>query len=804
MSLNFRKITGPVIIFLAVVLFFPAAKSAPKKGLPALYVDADQYSSSPNQTATLVGNVKVIRDTQQMTCDKAYINFATNEVTAEGNVVFISPKEYIKAERFSYNFTTEKGIIHNGFIQRSQETIEGEEILKTGESEFEARSASYTSCVNCPASWKLTGSKIDATVGSYAYISNPIIRIFGVPILWLPYVVIPIKNERQTGLLAPSYGISSKDGFSLSGSFFWAIDQSHDATLTETSFANRGFKTGLEYRFVTDKNSAGLFRGNFINDKSFGSDTAYTKPDTRYDNVPGAVDVARPGEPSIARYGFHYEHHFELPENYMNNVNLNLIRDSRYIIDFPKDLTGIGDPALENRISLSKNTEDTHWSADVSFYQNLLRADPVGQNEDAVHRVPEIKISRMPEEILGTGILGNFDFNYSNFGRAGRGYDEINGVDGFQDAQYTYSTTTGLKTDVLRGDAYRTGQRLIFRPQIAYPFTLGEYFDILPRIEYFEKYYQFGYSPRPTASTRYLRATVEGKTKLSSVIGNLEDPRSRRFKHEVEPSITYTFVPYFYQDAHPFFGPLNEPNAQPFLPHFRAALPITEYDNLQFDYRDRLVDRNLVTFGLTNKLVRKVVKGNSAEYREIIRHRLTESYDVWTQIEPRKNAAGQLLDESKEPWSEIRSLLDVKLEFLNITSDVSYYPYQDIASSSTGVTLNNAKGDRLSLTYTQSLALSQDENTGVLTLNKRTRSEVAALSTYFTSPLMDLAGSVSYDMLNNSFTSYRARGLLKLPGKCWGITGDYEQLVKGEQPRFEAMVVFFFGEGQKFGLSGPM
>jgi LPS-assembly protein len=777
------------------------AEAAPKKGLPALFVDADQYSSSPNQTATLVGNVKVIRDSQQLTCDKALINFATNEVTAEGNVVFISPKEYIKAERFSYNFNTEKGIVHNGFIQRGQETIEGVEIFKTGESEYEARSASYTSCVNCPASWKLTGTKIDATVGSYAYINNPIIRIFGVPILWLPYVVIPIKSERQTGLLAPSYGISDKDGFSLSGSFFWAIDPSHDATFTGTNYAKRGFKSGLEYRFVSDKNSSGLFRGNFINDKVFGSEAIYTKPDARYTSPLG---TERPIEPSLSRYGFHYEHHFELPENYMNNVNLNMVRDSRYIIDFPRDLTGVGDPALENRISLSKNTEDTHWSADISLYQNLLKADPIGQNDDAVHRVPELKVSRMPEQVLGTGILGNFDFNYTNFGRASRGYDEINGVEGFQDAIYTYHPTTGIRSEILRGDSYRTGQRIIFRPQISYPFTLGEFFDILPRLEYFEKYYQFGYSSRPSASMRFLRATVETKTKLSSVLGNLENPKSNRYKHEVEPSISYTFVPYFYQDSHPFFGPPNEPNSQPFLPHFRSSLPITEYDNLQFDYRDRLADRNLVTFGLTNKLVRKTVKGDSVEYREIIRHRLTQSYDVWTQIEPRKNSAGQLLDESKEPWSEIRSLLEVKLEYLNITSDVSYFPYQDIASSSSGITVSDPGGNRVSLVYTQSLALSQDPTTGILVLNKSTRSEQAAFSTFFTSSLLDLAGNVSYDILNRSINSYRAQGLIKLPGKCWGITADYEQLVKGEPPRIQAMVVFFFGEGKSFGLNGPM
>ncbi|MCC6277384.1 MAG: LPS-assembly protein LptD, partial [Oligoflexia bacterium] len=280
MSLNFKLLIFSLTMI--VLLAAPAGRAQSQNS--SITVDADQYTSRPNQVAELKGNVHIVQGLQSLTCDQAVINMATQEVTAKGSVRLISPEEFISAESLQYNFKTKKGLVKNGFVQMGQETIEGEEIIKDGDTQYLAKRASYTSCINCPPAWRLTGSEIDATAGSYAYIKNPIVRIYGAPIFWLPYIVIPIKTERQSGLLPPKYAFSGDNGFTFTPAYFWAINKSKDMTFYETYYKNRGFKTGVEYRYRTDKNSGGNFFGNYINDSRYGFEPKFLTPDRRYWN----------------------------------------------------------------------------------------------------------------------------------------------------------------------------------------------------------------------------------------------------------------------------------------------------------------------------------------------------------------------------------------------------------------------------------------------------------------------------------------------------------------------------------------
>src|SRR5271170_4931257 len=117
MNLFFNRITLVALFATWSLLFLStAAKAKPAKlATASVFVDADEYNSHADQTADLVGHVKVIRGTEQMTCDKAHINLAKNEILAEGNVVFITPTNFAHAEKMTYNFQTQKGIIENGF-----------------------------------------------------------------------------------------------------------------------------------------------------------------------------------------------------------------------------------------------------------------------------------------------------------------------------------------------------------------------------------------------------------------------------------------------------------------------------------------------------------------------------------------------------------------------------------------------------------------------------------------------------------------------------------------------------------------
>src|SRR6185295_15954888 len=87
------------------------------------------------------------------------------------------------------------------------------------------------------------------------------------------------------------------------------------------------------------------------------------------------------------------------------------------------------------------------------------------------------------------------------------------------------------------------------------------------------------------------------------------------------------------------------------IPSYRSTQPITDFDDLQFDYRDRLSDIHLVTIGFTNTLIQKRVHDKESEYQQVVRHSLTQSYDFYSLASPETDPSGTYAVK-KFPWSE--------------------------------------------------------------------------------------------------------------------------------------------------------
>jgi LPS-assembly protein len=59
----------------------------------------------------------------------------------------------------------------------------------------------------------ISASEIDVEVEGYGTARNTTVDVLGVPLLWLPWMVYPIKTERQTGFLFPDLSLGSRNGF---------------------------------------------------------------------------------------------------------------------------------------------------------------------------------------------------------------------------------------------------------------------------------------------------------------------------------------------------------------------------------------------------------------------------------------------------------------------------------------------------------------------------------------------------------------------------------------------------------------
>jgi LPS-assembly protein len=762
----------------------------------------------------LSGAVRIEFDDQVLTAERAVIFTETQEIEAEGQVVLMTGLSRVEGRKVVLSTRDSTGWIVDGFIQSGQVIFEGRLVRKTGPQTFYAEDAFYTACTTCPTAWTFRGSTINAEIGGYAHIRRPVLELGGVPIvplMFLPYLIVPLKSERQSGVLTPSFSFDGRRGASFSLPAFWAISPSQDMTFTLKSYlgSNQPGFTGQptakllhQYRYILDSSSRGELNSGLIYDPEFERDLKAFSSDLSRRN----------------RWFVQYDHRYRLPEDFIQTAKVNLVSDLRYTQDFPEDLAGRNEPALENRFSLIRNFERAHTSVDASYYINQLKEDPSAGNRDSVHRFPEIKASLINQKIGRTQWLFNLGVNYVNFAREEPGYDDVflvtdratypqlptRIVNSARDGLVRLPRPDGTideVTDPGSGrfdpdrDVIRAGQRLEIPFEISYPLRLLRHIDLLPSMTFGVQQYSFNLSPPPgTAfetqpSRQFLRGRVSARTRLFRVFERGPD---QSFKHDVEPEVSYTQLPWISQTDSPFFG-----SSQQQVPLFLEQQPISDSDffdplkvrGIQFDYNDRISNRHLLSFAVTNRLTRKRQVGGESTYAPIASLKLRQSYDF--DEASRTVQAG----ETRFPWSDLSALLEVNTQPFETNTLIRWYPQHNYTNTLSRLRWRNPTGDFLEISYVQNFKI-----TPTIAEAYSGRTESLSFGFGYDSPFLSVIGELLYrpvDYGSLSFEWQRWSNSIKLrpPGRCLTILASVadDLLDRDPSPRFTFSFEYNFG-----------
>lgn len=763
-----KKLLCSVLTFLSLTSVNGFSQTATKDPSTPVRSDleakADDVSRDyQKRLLVLEGNVRINTGEDLLTADKATVNQRTQEIVAEGNVTLENKETYIEGEKIVYNYKTKTGEIVKGLVQSGQVVFVGDLIKRESEKHYIITRAKYTSCATCPAAWSFSGTEIDAEIGGYAYVKYPVLRIADFPVLILPRMLVPLKSERQSGFLVPKMSYSNRGGLGFNLPYFWAISRSQDMTYSLRNYERRGLKHQTEYRYVLGEHSRGILNGAYLKDRAFGE--AGTGTSNTY---------------SLDRGFLTYQHYYDMPDGFTHRAHLNLVSDLRYVRDFYDEISGHGDPALENSMSVTKNTDAQHFSVETTYYTNLLKSDGLADNDDAVHRFPEVRYSITERPLYFSQLYFNFDFNYVNFSRRNFSYDDVQIAGTDKDVLNTHN---GFKPSE---DLIRTGHRYMFLPSLSFPFHIGDYLDVRPSILYNETQYRFNADADQSlpstdvnnyernAERRFLQTDLSLKTKYSAVYGS-DIPYANKYKHEIEPEVIYSKIPWSEQPDHPFFGTFKE---QPYWRRFEAVSnkDFVSPSGLQFDYQDRFVDKDIATFVLSNYLVRKNYKGDKADYLKLTTFRLAQSYDF--------NEAKR---EDSNAWSTINGLLDVRSDQWLFNSTADYYPYAKVLNSSTRTAIYLQNNNYLELRFLDKAVVSTEENEKA---SARTRTVGASLGTQ--TKYLGIEGLGDYSLITSRFEKWQYIAYLKLPGDCLTFKFGHSKET-GSDTRFDVSLNFNFG-----------
>jgi len=205
------------------------------------------------------GDVQIIYQDIDIQCDVADWNRATGEVVARGNVILDRGPSRFTAEEARFNILTKTGVFLNAtaFIDPMY-TFTGREIEKLDETHYRIDRATFTTCsTDGRPPWSFHVHKAKVEQEGLGRFSSSTMKVRGVPVFYMPYMVWPIKKERAAGLLFPRFGYSNTRGFNFGLPLYIPIGRSYDTTIFADYYAKGYFGLGNNWRWAPVRGARG-------------------------------------------------------------------------------------------------------------------------------------------------------------------------------------------------------------------------------------------------------------------------------------------------------------------------------------------------------------------------------------------------------------------------------------------------------------------------------------------------------------------------------------------------------------------
>jgi LPS-assembly protein len=556
--MRLRKAFGirAVLAIVAISCVVPSwGQVAPDAQSDAQKIDVTADSLSFEAGGTQVeakGNVQIKREVMTLKADEVRINRETNDMEAKGKVSLDDPNWKVKsAESMQFNLQKETGEIYKGdmFLEQGHVSVSGERLQKFAGQTYHIDQGFFTTCV-CESGrshWRISADEVDLTLEGTGIIRHGYFYVYDVPVLYIPYGIIPLQTERQTGFLFPEVGQSGQNGFRYLQPFYWAISKSTDATL---SF-NVETKTRLgvlgEFRTKFNQESDFQFQPSFFNElfrKNADADIVDTT-------------IADPHIP-LHRWGVVGTHRYTTANDWLTYSDFAAYSDTLFTRELVDrfDLPSTRERTIQasrfgrSQFGVFKNWGgDTYFNGDWRFYQDFIQFA-----KTTLQRTPEVSF-------WGRRFLSGFPLEF-RWRAQGVNYLRRQDCPGL-------GVTTGQCGD---------GLRLDLRPEVVLPFRASSYLfgslSVTPRATVYHLY-----SPVISSDSNVSRELVEIRGNIGTTLSRVfswSGPGGGALRHVFEPELSYFFVPGVNQDNIPIM-----------------------------DSVDRVRRRNVVTFAIGNRLWRK-------------------------------------------------------------------------------------------------------------------------------------------------------------------------------------------------------
>jgi LPS-assembly protein len=298
----------------------------------------------------LTGKVEMRTPTREVLADWANYDISTDTVYAKGNVSIRSWQDLVTGPELEYKRDTATGFMKQPSFVLGLYKGRGsaDELLFTGEDKYRVVRGTYSTCTDASPAWRLDVKQLDIDEASgVGTAKDARVYVAGVPLAWLPQFSFPLKNERKSGFLAPTYVTSESRGFELQLPYYLNIAPNYDATLTPRFMTKRGVLLNSEFRYI-EKTPFGLASGQWQHE--------YLPNDRIADRT---------------RQAWNFRHTQLFSPKLSLQVNFNRVSDPRYFIDLADFVSITSITTLPRDATLTYRNFDWVFTARAQRFQTL-------------------------------------------------------------------------------------------------------------------------------------------------------------------------------------------------------------------------------------------------------------------------------------------------------------------------------------------------------------------------------------------------------------------------------------------------
>lgn len=300
----------------------------------AIGVRADTADIDSETTlASFTGNVQVQLDNQFLLTEQATVNQGSGNINASGATQFTDGYVQVSSDNFRLNSGDNRAYLAGAQYQLRDTGAHGTaELLSISPQQVLLAGSTFTTCPTDKPAWQLSADEINLSEDeAWGEAWHAKFELFGVPVLYVPYINFPITDERKSGFLFPTVRSSQKNGFEFEIPYYINIAPNQDATVTPRYMAERGLQLKGEYRLLNAEGSGQVNVAYLDNDDSLESDES--------------------------RYLWRVEHQQRWSPSWRSYVNILDISDDDYLNDLGSQFAGRADAQLYRHARVDYHNE---------------------------------------------------------------------------------------------------------------------------------------------------------------------------------------------------------------------------------------------------------------------------------------------------------------------------------------------------------------------------------------------------------------------------------------------------------------